>query len=142
MTMLRSVRMSRICCWTSGTCTASCREIVVTNLPAFPTSQPPLEKKKLAARRPCSKQARDRMRNVDFPVLAMPLSQKRHCWSLPSAHCEIFYRTSTCVLGRQVGSCWRSYELKGAFVANGRRLSGFSRPIKCQWCFYFASARN
>jgi hypothetical protein len=33
------------------------------------------------------------------------------------------------VSGRQVGSCWRSYELKGAFAANGRRLSGFSRPV-------------
>ena len=35
--------------------------------------------------------------------------------------------------GRQVGSCWRSNELNGAFVANGRRLSGFSRPAVCQF---------
>jgi hypothetical protein len=33
----------------------------------------------------------------------MPLSQKMHCWSSPSAHCEIFCKTSTWVLGRQVG---------------------------------------
>jgi hypothetical protein len=31
-----------------------------------------------------------------------------------------------------VGSCWRSYELKSAFVANDRRLSGSSRPKACQ----------
>ena len=31
-----------------------------------------------------------------------------------------------------MGLSWRWYELKGAFVANGRRLRGFSWPIKCQ----------
>jgi hypothetical protein len=30
-----------------------------------------------------------------------------------------------------VGSCWPSYELKGAFIANGRRPSRFSRPVQC-----------
>jgi len=43
---------------------------------------------------------------------------------LLSAHCDISCRTSTRVLGRQVGSCWWAYELKGVFVANGRRPSG------------------
>ena len=75
MTILRSVRMSRIYYCASGTCTASCRAIVVTNLLAFLTSPPPLEKKKLAARRPYSKQARATVCTiVDFPVPAILLS--------------------------------------------------------------------
>jgi hypothetical protein len=48
------------------------------------------------------------------------------------------------VLGRHEGSYWRLYELDGAFVANGRRLRGFFRPVVCQFVnrLYFPSCKE
>src|SRR5271170_8219915 len=113
---------------------ASCMAILVKNLPAWLTSPPPLEKKKLAPRRSSLPYLWAMVRAiVDFPVPAKPLSQNMHRPSSPSAQSYISCSRSTRVSGRQVGSCWRSNELNAAFVANGRRLSGFSPPAVCQF---------
>jgi hypothetical protein len=103
---------------------ASCTAILVKNLPAWLTSPPPLEKKKLAPRRSSSRYLRATVRAiVDFPVPAKPLSQKMHCTSCLSAQSYISCSRSTRVLGRQVSSSWRSNELNSASVANGRQSS-------------------
>jgi len=116
--------------WICGTLRASCTAKLVKSLPAWPTSPPPLEKKKLAPRRFWSEYLRATVRAiVDFPVPAKPFSQKIHCLSCPSAQSYISCKRSTRVSWRRVGSCWRSNELNGAFRANGRRLRGFSRPV-------------
>jgi hypothetical protein len=55
---------------------ASWKAMVVKNLPAWLTSPPPLEKKKLAPRQSYSNYLRAMVRAiVDFPVPAKPLSQ-------------------------------------------------------------------
>src|SRR5271154_4217997 len=103
--------------------------MLVTNLPAWLTSPPPLEKKKLAPRRCCSKYRRATVRDiVDFPVPAKPFSQKMHRESSPSTHASISWRRSTRVSLRQVDSCSCWFELNGASTAYGKRLSGSSRP--------------
>ena len=96
--------------------------MLVTNLPACPTSPPPREKKKLAARRLSSKCWRATVRAmVDLPVPASPLSQKTHRSSSPFAQLYISSRRATRVSGRQAGSCCFVSELKGASSARGRR---------------------
>src|SRR5271155_3075235 len=60
---------------------------------------------------------------VDFPVPAMPFSQKMHLSSPPSAHALIWLRTSTRVSLRHRGSCCLSAELKAAWAAYGKSLS-------------------
>jgi hypothetical protein len=121
---LRLAIASQIYCRRDGMLFASCTAILVKNLPAWLTSPPPLEKKKLALRRSSSKYLRAIVRAiVDFPVPAKPLSQKMHRSSCPSAQSYISCSRSTRVLGRQVGSSWRSNELNGASLANGRQLS-------------------
>jgi hypothetical protein len=108
---------------------ASCNAMLVTNLPAWPTSPPPREKKKLAPRHFRTKHARATVRAiVDFPVPARPLSQKMHRSSSPSAHSCICRRTSTRVFSRHVGSCCFAYELKGASLAHGKLLGRLSNP--------------
>ena len=100
--------------------------MLVTNLPACPTSPPPREKKKLAARR-LSWYLRATVRAiVDLPVPARPLSQKMHRSSGPSAQLSISSRRATRVLGRHAGSCCFANELKGASAARGRRLTVLS----------------
>jgi hypothetical protein len=132
--MPRPVTGSRICRWTSVTCHASYIAIEVTNLLALPMSLPSLKKKKLAVSCLCSKYSRATVcAIVNYLVPAMPPSQKRYCVPSPLAQRDTFYRTSTRVLRRQVSSCWRSYKLKGVFVAEGRGLKGSSRPIACQF---------
>jgi hypothetical protein len=102
--------------------------MLVTNLPAWPTSPPPREKKKLAPRRFCSKYLRATVRAiVDFPVPAKPLNQKMHLPSCPSVQLYISWRRSTRVSGKQVGSCCRLFELKGDSAAYGKRLSKSSK---------------
>jgi len=121
---LRSLTISQICVWRDGTASASCTARLVTNLPAWLTSPPPLEKKKLAPRRFCSLNLRATVREiVDFPVPARPFSQKisrSSCPSFPSAQSYISCSRPRRVLGRQAGSSWRPYELKGASSAYGR----------------------
>jgi hypothetical protein len=103
--------------------------MLVTNLPAWPTSPPPREKKKLAARRFSSKYLRATVRAiVDLPVPARPLSQKMHRSSWLSAQLCISSVRATRVLGRQAGSCCFANELKGASSARGRRLRVLSSP--------------
>ena len=107
-----------------GTLLASCHAILVTNLPAWPTSPPPREKKKLAPRRFRSRYLRATVRAiVDFPVPAKPFSQKMHRSSCPSAQLYMSRRTSTRVSRRQVESCCRWYALNDASAAEGRVLS-------------------
>ena len=126
---LRSVTALQMYCWRGGMLFASCNAMLVTNLPAWPTSPPPREKKKLAPRIFRSKYVRAAVRAiVDFPVLAKPLSQKIHRSSSPSAYLCISRRTSTRVFSRHVGSCCFAYELKGASLAYGKLLSGLSSP--------------
>ena len=103
---------------------ASCNAMLVTNLPAWPTSPPPREKKKLAPRRCCSEYVRATVRAmVDFPVPAKPFNQKMHRSSCLTAQLYMSRRSSTRVSWRQVGSCRRWYELKGASTAYGSRLN-------------------
>jgi hypothetical protein len=105
-----------------GALCASCTAILVKILPAWPTSPPPLEKKKLAPRRFCSKYLRATVRAiVDFPVPAKPLSQKIHCSSSLSTQLYISSRRPTRVFGRQVGESCFANELNGASSAYGRR---------------------
>jgi hypothetical protein len=126
---LRSVTASQMFWWILGMLLASCKAILVTNLPAWLMSPPPREKKKLAPRLFRSKYVRATVRAiVDFPVPAKPLSQKMHRSSLPSAHLYISRRTSTRVFLRHVGSCCFIYELNGASLAYGKLLSGLSSP--------------
>ena len=107
---------------------ASCTAMLVRNLPAWPTSSLPLEKKKLAPRRSLSWYSRATVRAiVDFPVPAQPLSQKMYVSSSLSAHVLICWRTSTRVSGRQRGSFSLSEALKGAWGAEGSSLSRSSR---------------
>ena len=131
--LLRSLTTSRIWVSRDGTADASCTARLVKNLRALLTSSPPSKNKKLAPRRFYSKNLRATVRAiVDFPVPARPFSQKMYrisCPFVPSAQSYILCRRSTCVSGRQVGSCWRSQELKAALVANGRRPRGSSRPL-------------
>jgi hypothetical protein len=116
----RSARASHMCRSREGMLLASCTAMLVTNLPAWPTSPPPREKKKLAPRRFLSKYRRATVRAiVDFPVPAKPLSQKTHRSSCPSAQLCISRMRSTRVSGRQDGSCCRWYALKGASMAYG-----------------------
>jgi hypothetical protein len=83
--LLSSVMASQMCRLRGSMFLASCTAIVVTNLPAWLTSPPPLEKKKLAPRRfPEYLQATVRP-IVDFPVPARPHSQKMHRSSCPPA---------------------------------------------------------
>src|ERR1700710_2826422 len=97
--------------------------MLVTNLPAWPTSPPPREKKKLAPRRFWSRHLRATVRAiVDFPVPAKPFSQKMHCSFCPSAQLYMSRRRPTRVLGRQVSSCCRGNTLKGASAATGKEL--------------------
>jgi hypothetical protein len=101
-------------------------------LPAWPTSPPPREKKKLAASRCLSWYLRATVRAmVDLPVPARPRSQKMHRSSVPSAQLYISLRRATRVLGRQAGSCCFANELKGASSACGRRPTVFSSPVRC-----------
>ena len=111
---------------------ASRTAILVKNLPAWLTSPPPLEKKKLAPR-PCSSNNLQTIVRaiVDLPVPAKQLSQKMHRSSCPSAQSYSSRSRSTRVLGRQVGSSWRSNELSGAPVANGRQSSP-SSPVSAR----------
>jgi hypothetical protein len=126
---LRSVTALQMYSCIPGMLLASCKAILVTNLPAWPTSPPPREKKKLAPRLFRSKNVRATVRAiVDFPVPAKPLSQKMHCLSPPSAHSCISRRSSTRVFWRHVGSCCFANELKGASLAYGKLLSGLSSP--------------
>jgi hypothetical protein len=121
---LYSVVALQINRWRVGTLLASCTAMLVTNLPAWPTSPPPCEKKKLAPRRTRSEYSRAMVRAiVDFPVPARPFSQKMHCSSCLSAQMYISRRSSTRVLGRQEGECCFAYELNGASTAYGRRSS-------------------
>jgi hypothetical protein len=109
---LRFVTASQMYCRRDGTLKVSCTARLVKNLPAWLTSPPPFEKKKLAPRRFCSLYLRATVREtVDFPVPARPFSQKMHCSSCPSVPSTQSYipcRRSTRVSGRQAGSCWRS----------------------------------
>lgn len=124
----RSVRASHMCWLREGMLFASCHAMLVTNLPAWPTSPPPREKKKLAPRRFCSKYLRATVRAiVDFPVPAKPLNQKMHRPSCPSVQLYMSRRRSTRVSGRQVGSCCRLFELKGDSAAYGKWLSKSSK---------------
>ena len=101
--------------------------MLVTNLPAWLTSPPPREKKKLAARRCLPWYLCATVRAiVDLPVPARPRSQNMHRSSCPSAQLRISSRTPTRVSGRQAGSCCFAYELKGASSACGRRPRLFS----------------
>lgn len=103
--------------------------MLVTNLPACPTSPPPREKKKLAASCCLSPYLRATVRAmVDLPVPASPLSQKTHRSSVPSAQLRISSRRATRVLGRQAGSCCFANALKGASSARGRRSRVLSGP--------------
>jgi len=110
-TSRRSMTASQTCFRRDGIDLASCTARLVKNLPAWLTSPPPFEKKKLAPRRFCSLHLRATVREiVDFPVPARPFSQKMHCsfcLSFPSAQLYICCRRSTRVPGRQAGSCWR-----------------------------------
>jgi hypothetical protein len=108
--------------------------MLVTSLPAWPTSPPPREKKKLAPRRFWSRYLRATVRAiVDFPVPAKPFSQKIHRSSCPSAQLHISRRRSTRVSGRQVGSYCRWYVLNGASAATGKELSTlFKSKVPCQ----------
>ena len=107
-----------------GTLLASCTAMLATNLPAWLTSPPPLEKKKLAPRRLCFLYLWATVRAiVDFPVPAEPFSQKIQRLSCPLAQLYISCSRSTRVSGRQVGSCCLLYELNGASIAVGRRSS-------------------
>jgi hypothetical protein len=109
-----------ICCLNADSLLDSCTAILVKNLSARLTSPPPREKKKLAPSRFLLSYMWATVRAmVDFPVPAMPFSQKMHRLSSPSAHAIICSRTSTRVLGRQRGSCWSSKELKAAPEARG-----------------------
>ena len=107
-----------------GTLYASCTAMLVTNLPAWPVSPPPREKKKLAPRLSFSEYLEATVRAiVDLPVPAKPLNQKMLGVVFLSAQSYISRRRSTRVLGRQVGSCCRWYALKGASLAIGKELS-------------------
>src|SRR5579862_2828959 len=120
----RSLMASQTYWSREDTLLASCHAMLVTNLPAWPTSPPPREKKKLAPRRFWSRHLRATVRAiVDFPVPAKPFSQKMHRSSCPSAQLYMSRRRSTRVSGRQVGSCRRWYALNGASAAVGRVLS-------------------
>jgi hypothetical protein len=105
--------------------------MLVTNFPAWPTSPPPCEKKKLAPRRFWSKYFRAIVRAmVDFPVPAKPFNQKMHLPSCASVQLYISRRRSTRVSGKQVASCCRSFELKADSAAYGKRLSRSSKKQK------------
>jgi hypothetical protein len=81
---LRSMITSHKSWWREGMLFASCNAMLVTNLPAWPMSPPPREKKKLAPRHPHWKKSRATVRAiVDFPVPAKPFSQKMHRLSCP-----------------------------------------------------------
>lgn len=89
-------------------------------LPAWPTSPPPFEKKKLAPREPCSKYSCAIVRaTLDFAVPASPLSQYMRLSFCPSAHALLSLRTLTRVSCRHIGSCCLSDELKATWVALG-----------------------
>lgn len=110
----------------------SCTAIVVQNLPAWPTSPPPREKKKLAPRRFFSKYVRATVRAiVDFPVPAKPFSQKMQRSSWLSAQSYIDSRRSTRVLGRQEGESCFAYELNDASIAYAR-LSSTALPVSAR----------
>ena len=112
-----------------GTLLASCTAVLVTNLPAWLTSPPPRENKKLAPRRSSSQHLQAMVREiVDFPVPAKPFSQKMKCSSGLLDQLYISRRMSMQVFWRQVGSCCRAYELNGASLVYGKRLSGLSNP--------------
>src|ERR1700734_3851757 len=116
----------------SGDLSASCVARVVKTLLEDPRSPPPLEKKKLAPRRPCSSYSRAIVRAmVDFPVPAIPFSQKMPLSHRPSAHSLIRARTSTRVPRRQRDACCLVEELNAAWAAHGRCLSRSrsSRPV-------------
>jgi hypothetical protein len=124
---LRSLSTSDINGRSAGMLLASCLAIVVTNVPARPTSPPPLEKKKLAPSRFWSEYLRATVRAiVDFPVPANPFSQKIGRLSSPPAQSNISWRRSTRVSGRHRESWSRLRALKGASTAYGNRLSGLS----------------
>ena len=72
---------------------------------------------------------------VDFPVPAKPFSQKIHRSSCLSAQSYISCSRSTRVLGRQLGSSWRSNELNGALLANGRQSSP-DLPVSACFDYY------
>jgi hypothetical protein len=70
---------------------ASCRATLVTKMPAWLESPPPLEKKKLAARRRCSLNSCAMVRAIaDLPVPGHPLNQNMQLLSSPSTHWRIF----------------------------------------------------
>ena len=116
----RSCMALQMCCWREGIFVASCTAMLMTNLPAWPTSPPPREKKKLAPRRFWSKYLRATVRAiVDFPVPARPFSQKMYRASCPSPQMYISWSSSMRVFGRQDGSSCRWYALNGASIAYG-----------------------
>src|ERR1700722_12160403 len=118
---LRLVIALQIYCRREGTLFASCAAILVKNLPAWLTSPPPLEKKKLAPRRSSSKYLRATVRAiVDFPVPAKPLSQKIHRSSSLSTQLYISSRRPTRVFGRQVDEVCFANELNGASIVYGK----------------------
>jgi hypothetical protein len=128
-----------ICCSRCGIFFASRTARVVNSFPAWLISPPPFEKKKLALRRCWSRYLRATgYAIVDFPVPAKLFSQKMSRSPLLSAYLYMSFRSPTRVLGRQLGLYWRLYELKCAFVADGRRLSGSLRPIVGQFLQFSA----
>jgi hypothetical protein len=83
----------------------------------LPRSASPLLKKKLPPRRPVLAKFRATDRDtVDFPVPALPLSQKIGLVLGSKAHCWIDCSKSTRVFGRQTVLC-SSLELKDAPAA-------------------------
>lgn len=101
---------------------ASCCAMLVTNLPAWHTSPPPREKKKLASSRFWSKLLRATVRAmVGFPVPAMPLSQKSRRSSRPSAQVYMSLKRSTRVSGGQVlHYCFTDFEKKDNVEADSK----------------------
>jgi hypothetical protein len=125
-----SIIASEINRWICGTLRASCTAKLVKNLPAWPTSPPPLEKKKLAPRCFWSKYLWATVRAiVDFHVPAKPFSQKMPRSSCPSAQPYIRHSRSTRVSDRQRGKCCLLCELNGASAADGRRSSSVRLKI-------------
>ena len=108
---------------------ASCHAILVNSIPVWATSPPPRAKKKLAPKIPfpCSSFANVRA-IVDFPVPAMPFSQKICCSCSLLAYTNTLISSSTAVRvcwRHSALSCWLD-ALKGACAATGNRDSSLS----------------
>ena len=104
----------------TGRLLVSWAAIVVKNWPAWLISPRPREKKKLAASLFFSAKSQATVREiVDFPVPAIPLSQKIHSPSGSSNQSIIFWRSSTLVSGKQRSSCSQSRWLYAAPSAFG-----------------------